>query len=59
MHGIIFSDISDHLPIVHMLNTSILKKSTKENTNTVTYQRIFNKANIRNFYKSNQRPFLE
>ena len=44
MNDIIFSDISDHLPIVHLFNTSIFAKKTK-NVTDVIYQRLINKAN--------------
>jgi hypothetical protein len=30
-NGIIFSDISDHLPIVHTFNTNVLSKTTTKN----------------------------
>ena len=46
-NGIIFSDISDHLPIVHVLYTNI--KKTSKYVVDATYQRVFNKVNIRTF----------
>ncbi len=49
VNGIIFSDISDHLPIVHMFNTNIFSKNTTKNVNSVTYQRSFNKINTEAF----------
>ena len=51
LNGIIFSDISDHLPIVHVSKTNVLGKNThnRKNTNTVTYHRIFSKTNINTF----------
>jgi hypothetical protein len=33
INGIIFSDISDHLPIVHMFNTNMFGKNARENVN--------------------------
>ena len=51
VNGIIFSDISDHLPIVHMFNTNIFSKPPTRNVNipNVSYQRTFNKINIEAF----------
>jgi hypothetical protein len=49
VNGIIFSYISDHLPIVHMFNTNIFSKNTTKNANSVTYQRSFNKTNTEAF----------
>jgi hypothetical protein len=41
INGIIFSDISDHLPIVHIFNqTNIFGKNARENLNNATYQRV-------------------
>jgi hypothetical protein len=50
LNGIIFSDISDHLPIVHICNMdsnsfNIRKKVTK----TSKYKRVINNANIKSF----------
>ena len=49
VNGIVFSDISDHLPIVHMFNTNIFGKSRKSNEVTVTYQRLYSESNIEAF----------
>jgi hypothetical protein len=49
INGIIFSDISDHLPIVHMFNTNMFGKNARENVNNVTYQRILNETNTEVF----------
>ena len=49
INGIIFSDISDHLQIVHMFNTNMFGKNARENVNNVTYQRIFNETNTEVF----------
>jgi hypothetical protein len=46
---VVFSDISDHLPIVHILNSIIFDKNRNTNETTVTYQREYNKANIESF----------
>jgi hypothetical protein len=52
INSIIVSDISDHLPIVHMFNTNIFTKSTTENIYNITYQRKFNNANTEAFKKA-------
>ena len=49
VNGVVFSDISDHLPIVHIFNSIILDKNRNTNETTVTYQREYNKANIESF----------
>jgi endonuclease/exonuclease/phosphatase family metal-dependent hydrolase len=49
VNAIVFSDISDHLPIVHMFNTNISGKSRKPNGVTVTYQRLYSESNIEAF----------
>ena len=50
INGIIFSHISDHLPIVHMFNTNMFTvKNTTENANDGIYQRLFNKTNAEAF----------
>jgi hypothetical protein len=49
VNGIVFSGISDHLPIVHMFNTNIFGKSRKSNEVTVTYQRLYSESNIEAF----------
>ena len=46
---VVFSDISDHLPIVHIFNSIIFDKNRNTNETTVTYQREYNKANIESF----------
>jgi hypothetical protein len=39
INGIIYSDISDHLPIVHMFNTNMFFKNARENeTNTEAFK---------------------
>ncbi len=40
LNSIIYSDISDHLPIVHMLNTNVFAKNTSKKSNVTTYRRI-------------------
>ena len=45
MNSIIFSDISDHLPIVHLFNASIFAKKNTKNVTDIIYQRLINKAN--------------
>ena len=50
-NGIIFSDISDHLPIVHTFNTNVLSKTTTKKLTSVPYQRLFNKTNTEAFKK--------
>ena len=49
LNGIIFSDISDHLPIVHVFYTNIFGKNARENFNNATYQRLFNETNTKAF----------
>ena len=50
INGIIFSHISDHLPIVRMFNTNMFTaKNTTENANDGIYQRLFNKTNAEAF----------
>ena len=49
LNGIIFSDISDHLPIVHVFYTNMFVKKTSKYVVDATYQRVFNKVNIRTF----------
>ena len=46
-NGILFSDISDHLPIVHVQNlkTQHVRSSEKE----FTYKRVINDSNIKSF----------
>ncbi|XP_028408826.1 uncharacterized protein LOC114531415 [Dendronephthya gigantea] len=51
LNGIIFSDISDHLPIFHMFNSDLFGKNT-DNANTVIYQRVYNHVNMNNFSKA-------
>jgi hypothetical protein len=52
-NGIIFTDISDHLPVVHMFNINILakimSKTGKITENAAVRQRNYNKANISAF----------
>ena len=48
-NGITFSDISDHLPIVHICNMDNNKECEKQTTNEPDYTRIFNKKNINSF----------
>ena len=52
-NGIIFTDISDHLPVVHMFNINILakimSKAGKITENAAIHQRNYNKANISAF----------
>ena len=52
-NGIIFTDISDHLPVVHMFNINILakimSKTGKITENAAIRQRNYNKANISAF----------
>jgi hypothetical protein len=50
LNDIIFSDISDHFPIVHTFNTQgVLDKNRRDNVNNTTDQIIFNKASIETF----------
>ena len=49
MHGIVFSDISDHLPIVHMFNTNIFGKNRNICENTETCQRVYSNSKIEAF----------
>ncbi len=49
INGIVFSDISDHLPIVHGFNTNIFGKNRNTNKATVTYQRVYSETNISAF----------
>ena len=49
INGIVFSDISDHLPIVHVFNTNIFGKIRNENEATVIYQRVYSETNISKF----------
>jgi hypothetical protein len=44
INGIVFSDISDHLPIVHVFNTNIFGKNRNANEATVTYQRVYSET---------------
>ena len=46
---IVLSDISDHLPIIHLFNTDIFVKNKNTNEDTVTYKREYNKININTF----------
>ena len=46
LNAIIFSDISDHLPIVHVFDTNIFYKNRNANETTVSCQRIYSKTNI-------------
>ena len=46
---IVFSDISDHLPIVHMFNTNIFGKNRNICENTETCQRVYSNAKIEAF----------
>ena len=41
LNAIIFSDISDHLPIVHVFDTNIFYKNRNVNETTVSCQRIY------------------
>jgi hypothetical protein len=50
-NDIIFSDISDHFPIVHTFNTNILSKTTTKKLTSVSYQRLFNKTSKEAFKK--------
>ena len=49
INGIVFSNISDHLPIVHVFNTNIFGKNRNANEATVTYQRVYSETNISAF----------
>jgi hypothetical protein len=49
MNGIIFTDISDHLPIVHVCNMNNYKETPKLPQNNVNYKRTFNDKNIKSF----------
>ena len=49
INGIVFSDISDHLPIVHVFKTNIFVKNRNANEDTVTYKREYNENNISAF----------
>ena len=49
INGIVFSDISDHLPIIHLFNTDIFVKNKNTNEDTVTYKREYNENNINAF----------
>ena len=49
INGIIFSDISDHLTIVHMSNTDSFGKNNTKSINGVKYQRTFCKTNTEAF----------
>ena len=49
INGIVFSDISDHLPIIHLFNTNIFVKNKNTNEDTVTYKREYNENNINAF----------
>ena len=46
-NGIIFSDISDHLPIVHVCNYKSQKETIQKNE--FVYKRNFNESNTRSF----------
>ena len=51
-----FSDISDHLPIVHLSDTNIFEKSRckyhKNTENSLITQRVYNTTNISAFKDS-------
>lgn len=51
--GVIFSDISDHLPIVHVSDIDIFEKHRckygKNTENTLIIQRVYNMANVSAF----------
>ena len=47
MNGIIFTDISDHLPIVHVCNMNNYKETSKLPQNNVNYKNTFNDKNIK------------
>ena len=49
INGIVFSDISYHLLIIHLFNTDILVKNRNTNEHTVTYKREYNENNINAF----------
>ena len=49
INGIVFSDISDHLPIIHLFNTDIFVKNKNTNEDAVTYKREYNENNINAF----------
>ena len=51
INAIIISDISDHLPIVHVSDTNIFYKNRNANETEVSYQRIYSKTNIDAFKK--------
>ena len=46
LNAIILSDISDHLPIVHVFDTNIFYKNRNANETTVSCQRIYSKTDI-------------
>ena len=46
-NGIIFSDLSDHLPIVHMCNLNTHKENS--NSSDPIYKRVINNSNIKLF----------
>lgn len=52
-NGVIFSDISDHLPIVHVSDIDIFEKNRckygKNTENTLIIQRVYNMANVSAF----------
>ena len=58
INGIIFSNISDHLPIVHVFNTNIFGKNARGNFNNATYQRLFNQTNTEAFKNAIEIPLM-
>ena len=58
INGIVFSDISDHLPIINLFNTDIFVKNKNTNEYTVTYKREHNENNINAYPKKAFDTFL-
>lgn len=48
-NALIFTDISDHLPIVHMVNMDIADSKSNKRLNNIRYQRIITKSSTDTF----------
>ena len=49
INGIIFNDISDHLPIVHVSNANIFYKNRYSEEATIFYKRVYTRVNVNAF----------
>jgi hypothetical protein len=52
INGIIYTDISDHLPIVHVFNPTNYRINSNLSANNSKYKRIFNDKNNKSFINS-------